>query len=70
MAYMINTGDPEAFRVVHPLYDVPEAKCDVEGLGPMHMTPSVKVSLFVLRAYLIVMVLLVLYRFLVVARVV
>lgn len=48
--------------VVHPLDDVPESKIDVASLGSMPMTASVKMSLIVLRAYLILMALLVLYH--------
>ena len=58
------------YRVVHPLDDEPEAKCDPDALGPMHMSRSVKASLFVLRLYLIVMVALVGYRVLELAGVV
>lgn len=55
---------PNIFRVIHPLDDEPEAKCDPENLGPMRMSRSVRTSLFLLRLYLIVMVALVGYRFL------
>jgi len=48
--------------VIHPLDDVPEEKVDTSALGPMPMTRSVKISLLSLRAYLIVMLLLVVYR--------
>lgn len=48
--------------VIHPLDDAPEAKVDTAALGPMKMTRSVKLSLLSLRAYLIVMLLLVFYR--------
>jgi len=30
--------------VVHPLDDAPEVKVDVESLGPMPMTASVRIS--------------------------
>lgn len=50
------------FLVVHPLDDLPEEKVDTEKLGPMAMTATVRVSLFSLRAYLILMMLLVFYR--------
>lgn len=50
------------FYVVHPLDDVPEEKFDAENLGPMPMTRSVKWSLFALRAYLIIMGVLVGYH--------
>ncbi len=55
------------FLVVHPLDDVPESKVDTENLGPMTMTASVRISLLSLRAYLVVMMLLVLYHVLVLA---
>ena len=42
-------------RVIHPLDDVLEAKCTSEGLGPIAMTRAVRISLGVLRAYLILM---------------
>jgi len=50
------------FIVVHPLDDMAEEKVDTSSLGPMPMTRSVKCSLFALRAYLIVMGLLVAYH--------
>jgi hypothetical protein len=43
------------FFVVHPLDDVPEEKVDTEHLGPMQMTRTVKVCLFALRGYLLLM---------------
>jgi hypothetical protein len=57
----------DRFVVIHPLDDVPEEKVDTESLGPMAMTPSVRISLVSLRAYLILMMLLVFYRVLVLA---
>ena len=51
-----------AFIVVHPLDDAPEEKVDTAHLGPMQMTPSVKLSLMALRGYLILMVVLVFYH--------
>jgi hypothetical protein len=54
--------------VIHPLDDVPETKVDTEGLGPKAMTRSVRLSLLSLRAYLILMVLLVVYHVLMLAR--
>ena len=55
MASMQNTFAAESFRVVHPLYDAPETKCTSEGLGPIAMTPAVRISLKVLRGYLLLM---------------
>ena len=56
------------FLVVHPLDDVPETKVDIENLGPMAMTRSVRLSLMSLRAYLVLMVLLVVYHVVMLAR--
>jgi hypothetical protein len=50
------------FVVIHPLDDVPEEKVDTENLGPMTMTAGVRISLLSLRAYLVLMMLLVLYH--------
>ncbi len=50
------------YYVIHPLDDEPEQKRDVESLGPMHLTPSVRYSLLALRTYLILMVALAFYR--------
>jgi hypothetical protein len=50
------------FVVVHPLDDVREEKVDTENLGPMAMTWSVRISLLSLRAYLVLMMLLVFYH--------
>ena len=58
-----NTSSP-AYWVVHPLDDHPEQKRDVSAVGTMAMTPSVRLSLFALRAYLILMTSLVAYHFL------
>ncbi len=45
----------EEFVVIHPLYDEPEQKHSGEGLGKMPMSTPVRVSLLLLRGYLIVM---------------
>ena len=50
------------YVVVHPLDDRPEEKVNTETLGPMPMTRSVKLSLLSLRAYLVLMILLVFYH--------
>jgi hypothetical protein len=50
------------YVIVHPLDDRPEEKIDVEMLGPMPMTGAVRWSLVSLRAYLVLMLVLVLYR--------
>ena len=46
---------PPYFTIVHPLDDVPEKKVDTEHLGPMQMTTTVRVCLFALRGYLLLM---------------
>lgn len=61
--WMRNEKTPrELFVVVHPLDDRPEERADTASLGPMPMTRAVRHSLIALRAYLIVMMLLVLYQ--------
>lgn len=50
------------YLVIHPLDDVAEEKVDISKLGRMPMTRATKLSLLALRAYLILMVLLVLYH--------
>jgi hypothetical protein len=45
----------EGFRVIHPLDDKAEQKCSSEDLGQIAMTKTVRVSLGILRGYLIVM---------------
>ena len=62
MATMGVTPDVTGFRVIHPLDDVAEQKCSTQGLGKIRMTRAVRISLGVLRAYLIVMVLMLGYH--------
>jgi hypothetical protein len=50
------------FVVVHPLDDEAEEKVDTEKLGPMRMRLSVRLSLLSLRAYLLIMMGLVVYH--------
>jgi len=47
---------------VHPLDDVQEAKCSSVGLGRIKMTRAVRVSLGVLRGYLVFMTLMLAYH--------
>jgi len=54
-------------RVVHPLFDKPEAKCDPDKVGPLVMTKTVRYSLIALRLYIIAMIALAFYRTLVFA---
>ena len=55
MASMQNSHPSEYLWVIHPLHDEPETKCQSDGLGPIGMTSPVRVSLIVLRAYLVTM---------------
>jgi hypothetical protein len=43
------------YLVVHPLDDVPEEKVNTENLGRMQMTRTVRICLFALRGYLLLM---------------
>ena len=54
-ANLRNDFSESGFFVVHPLFDKPEQKCDPNGLGKIEMSKSVRMSLIVLRAYLLVM---------------
>jgi hypothetical protein len=47
--------DRKFYIVVHPLDDEPEAKVETENLGPMRITTTVRVCLYALRAYLLLM---------------
>lgn len=58
------------FTIVHPLDDAPEQKVDTEHLGPMQMTRTVRVCLYTLRGYLVLMFLLLGFRVLQLAGVI
>ena len=58
----------EWFKVIHPLDDVPEEKVDLSCLGLMPMTRTVKWSLIVLRAYVILMIGLVFVKVIMLAK--
>ena len=70
MASVQNSYEPQYFTVVHPLDDTPERKCSSDGLGHIAMTPAVRISLRVLRGYLILMTLMLGYHVLDLAGVV
>jgi hypothetical protein len=57
-----NAKEERNFLVIHPLDDVQEEKVETKDLGPIRMTPAVRLSLLALRGYLMAMMLLVLYR--------
>ena len=62
MAKRTNDHNREYFEVIHPLDDEPEQKLSYRSVGLMRMTPTVRVSLTVLRIYLVLMIALVFYR--------
>jgi hypothetical protein len=62
------TPDETHLYVIHPLDDIHEQKCTSEGLGLMHLTPTVRFALTTLRVYLIAMTLIILYRTLTLAH--
>ena len=62
MATIGISPDINEFRVIHPLDDVAEQKCSTQGLGKIRMTRVVRASLGVLRAYLILMTLMLGYH--------
>jgi hypothetical protein len=62
MASVQNSYEHQHFSVIHPLHDLPEQKCSSEGLGRIRMTRPVRISLGVLRAYLVVMTLMLGYH--------
>jgi hypothetical protein len=62
MATLNVTPNMKGFRVVHPLDDIAEQKCSTEGLGKIRMTRAVRISLGVLRAYLLLMTLMLGYH--------
>jgi hypothetical protein len=56
------TPEMNPFHVIHPLDDIAEEKCSSAGLGKIAMNVPVRLSLGVLRAYLIVMTLMLGYH--------
>jgi hypothetical protein len=62
MATMNVSTEMNGYFVVHPLDDVAEQKCSSEGLGRIRMTRAVRISLGVLRGYLILMTLMLGYH--------
>jgi hypothetical protein len=59
---MILEDTERDYVIIHPLDDIQEQKVDTTHLGPMRMTPAVRISLLALRGYLVLMTLLVLYH--------
>jgi len=52
----------EQYTVIHPLDDVREQKIDISRLGPMKLTRPARAALMALRAYFILMLMLVIYH--------
>jgi hypothetical protein len=50
---LTRNANESAYWVVHPLDDLPEQKRDVSAVGPMPMTPAVRLWLLALRGYLL-----------------
>jgi len=59
-----------SYLIIHPLDDTAENKCETEHLGHAPMTPMVRWSLIALRAYVVIMVVMVFYRCLQLARII
>ena len=57
-----SSASPAQYYVVHPLDAEPETKRSVSAVGLMPLTPVVTISLWVLRGYLVLMLLLVSYH--------
>ena len=51
----VTQEERQLFSILHPLDDEPEEKVDTEHLGPMQMTKTVRICLFALRGYLLLM---------------
>ena len=54
--------DNANYYAIHPLDDVAEQKRSYKSLGLLKMTPAVRISLIVLRGYLLLTIGLVFYR--------
>jgi len=65
MIALKNNQLPEEFVVIHPMFDEPEQKRTGEGLGKMPLSRSVRFSLIVLRGYLVLMSLMLVYHLIV-----
>ncbi len=64
VAHTFELNQKHPYLVLHPLFDAPEEKLRADGLSPIEMTRSVKLSLAALRGYLILMTLMLGYHFL------
>lgn len=51
----VSNDERPCFAILHPLDDELEQKLDTEHLAPMRMTKTVRICLFALRGYLLLM---------------
>jgi hypothetical protein len=47
----------KAYRVIHPLYDAPEAKCNADDLGPLKLSRGCRIALGAVRFYIVAIML-------------
>ncbi|MDR3670884.1 MAG: hypothetical protein P4L36_08570 [Holophaga sp.] len=58
----------KGYVVIHPLNDAPEAKCDLDHLGPIKLSPVCRMALVAVRCYLVAIMLMGGYRVLTLIR--
>ena len=46
-------GPEKGFVVIHPLHDVPEAKCNLDQAGELRLSRGARLALVALRVYLV-----------------
>ncbi len=51
----VDQQERRGYTIIHPLDDQPEQKVETKHLGPMRMTRTVRICLYVLRGYLLLM---------------
>ena len=59
---LFGSGDGQVYYVIHPLDDEPEEKCDPSKLGPLKLSRGERFALYVMQGYLVVMLMLAIYR--------
>ena len=52
----------KGYRVIHPLHDVPEVKCNADHLGPLKLSRGCRIALMYVRFYLVAIMLMGGYR--------
>jgi hypothetical protein len=43
----------QGYRVIHPLHDAPEAKCNADHLGPLQLSRGCRIALGAVRFYIV-----------------